>query len=241
MNGRLFNRSIVIRIGSLCVLLTVLLSSTACSTLQHRSTIIDWIDFVKIGDDTYTGLWDGVLRDSDTVTDEAVGTVKKKLEGRVNSPNYRSRSGDAAFLEKGTKLYRVEGFEPEEAVAVRSDEQIGGYKLYVRDGFKELPSSQFGPITETKLASAAIYRIGETQPLRELSGDELERFVKLLRSGTDASDYAWNSPNDPQYYSVVFDTGEPILYTLPIWDDGKKVIFQETRELEAEVRELLAP
>lgn len=95
-----------------------------CSDWQYRATVIDWVDFVKTDDGMYRGQWNAVLRDPDTVTQEIVSTVKKKLDENVHNPDYSSKPGDSAFLNKGTKLYRVEGFEPKDVVALRCGQTI---------------------------------------------------------------------------------------------------------------------
>lgn len=227
------------------IVVTLLISLSllgGCSDWQHRATVIDWVDFVKTDDGMYMGQWNAVLRDSDTVTQEIVGTVNKKLDENVHNPNYSSKPGDAAFLNKGTKLYRVEGFEPEDVVAVQAEDQIGGYKLYVNEGYDGLPEQEFKAILRAMPSSVSVYTWEDNvQPLRIASGAEGQQLVELLQHSVYTPDYSSNTEQDPIYYQIVFDTGEPILYIFSLWDDGTNVMFRESYKAEDQIRSFLTP
>jgi hypothetical protein len=80
--------------------------------LQTTLTIVDWVDFIKFDDITY--LRRGEVRAS--FTDEDLyyfDEVKFKVADNVNDPNYRSKNGDAAFLEEGTTIYSIMGYSPD--------------------------------------------------------------------------------------------------------------------------------
>jgi len=222
------------------VMLLGLLIAAGCSGPRYGN-IIDWIDFVNIGDTAYQGVYNGVLRDPDSVTDEVVGTVGKKLDGNVTDSGYRSRPGDAAFLEKGTKLYRVDGFAPEDLVAVRDEERIGGYRLYAREQYDGLPNEDFDAVLQAKPSSVSIYRWRETEPIRILTGSESETFADYLRQAAYTPEYRSQSQQDPVYYHFVFDTEEPILYTFGLDDDGEQVRFRTDYRVDDGIRELLKP
>jgi hypothetical protein len=74
--------------------------------------LIDWVDFIKFNNITY-------LRSGEVQTsfiDEDLyyfDEVKFKVAGNVNDPNYRSKNGDAAFLEKGMDIYSLTGYSPD--------------------------------------------------------------------------------------------------------------------------------
>ncbi|OWR30782.1 hypothetical protein CDO73_09325 [Saccharibacillus sp. O23] len=226
--------------GLIAILLLGMLMAAGCSGPRY-GTIIDWIDFVNIDGTVYEGVSNGVLRDSGSVTDEVVGTVSKKLDGNVTDSSYRNRSGDAAFLEKGTKLYRVDGFEPEDLVAVHDEEQIGGYKLYAREHYDGLPDEDFDAVLQAKPSSVSIYRWRETEPIRILTGSESETFIRYLKEASHTPNDRSQSSQDPISYQLVFDTEEPVLYTFRIEDDGEQVRFREEYRVDHRIRELLKP
>ncbi|MDQ3855619.1 MAG: hypothetical protein M3281_04405 [Chloroflexota bacterium] len=74
----------------------------------------DWIDFVTLDGIQYvrtTPAPGRELRWEDLGPVHA--TVRFKLHSNVHDVSYRPGDGDAAFLEAGTRLYRVRGFRPE--------------------------------------------------------------------------------------------------------------------------------
>ncbi|WP_172253938.1 hypothetical protein [Saccharibacillus deserti] len=193
-------------------------------------------------DGIYESVWNGVLRDPDTVTDEVIATVRYKLDENVHDSSYRSKPGDAAFLEKGTKLYRVKGFAAEDVLAVRADDQIGGYKLYAREQVERLPEESFQAALRAEPSSVSIYRLGEIQPLRVVSGEAVQPLIRLLQYTTYTPNYRSNvEGKDPTFYKVVFDTGEPVLYTFMLADDGTNVMFREGYQTDDGIRDYLTP
>ena len=76
-----------------------------------QSSTIDWVDFVKLHGKSYTGTFQSVIGDAAAVTPQVVGEVSFKVAEVVTNPSYRTKDGDAAFLDIGTKLYRVDGFD----------------------------------------------------------------------------------------------------------------------------------
>ncbi|HLH63078.1 MAG TPA: hypothetical protein VKV20_15465 [Ktedonobacteraceae bacterium] len=77
----------------------------------QTAVVIDWVDFIKFGGITYVATSPGrplVAGDLGPV----FATIKFKLDGNVQNPNYQSKDGDAAFLNPGTKVYTVKGYKP---------------------------------------------------------------------------------------------------------------------------------
>jgi hypothetical protein len=210
----------------------------------HGNAIIDWIDFVKLNEYTYTGLFEGVIKDPLDVTDEVVGEVKFKVGDVVTNPNYRTKPGDAAFLAIGTKLYRVKGFEPNELIAAAEERQIGGYRLYAEDSFAKTLRMNYKDIPKDRVERVELYRQGEVKAYRTLTGSDQEQFIQLLDSGVDTQDYTpADQDRDPTYYYMVFYTEGPIAYAYSIADDGVNVFFSpwSTRLVDDEIRVFIQP
>ncbi len=78
-----------------------------------RTTIIDWVDFVRFGGITYLAAGD---RGSRALADHNLGSVytrvRHMLYGHVTDPGYHTQEGDAAFLPIGTPLYVVSDYAP---------------------------------------------------------------------------------------------------------------------------------
>jgi hypothetical protein len=210
----------------------------------HGNAIIDWVDFVKLNEYTYTGLFDGVIKNPLDVTDEVAGEVKFKVGDVVTNPKYRTKPGDAAFLAIGTKLYRVKGFEPNELIAAKEERLIGGYRLYAEENFAKTLQLNYKDVPKDKVERVELYRLGEVEAYRTLTGSDQERFIQLLDSGADTQDYTpADRDRDPTYYSMVFYTDGPIAYLYSIADDGENVFFSPwtTRLVDDEIRVFLQP
>jgi hypothetical protein len=105
------------------------LSATHCPSSRKLlpQGAADYIDFVQVGGVTYhaaTRPESGqALRDGDLGTQVAV--VRCKLaEHIVEDPAQRYLDGDAAYLDKGTALYAVNGYRPSFRLAARRDGEL---------------------------------------------------------------------------------------------------------------------
>ena len=85
---------------------------------------LDWSDFVHFEGQYY------LLEeeDSDVALGEVVGRVRCRLIGSGTPADYEVRDGDAAYLDVGTKLYRVVGQPLDEVLAVRFGDQTALYR-----------------------------------------------------------------------------------------------------------------
>jgi hypothetical protein len=103
-----------------------------CPEVAERGSVhIDWVDFVKIGDRSYHLAH--VPSDRQQLDPEQVG--ERIAETRCQLPNdfdqdYQPQDGDASFLEPGTPLFAVEGFDPGFRLAT---EDADGVTLYEVD------------------------------------------------------------------------------------------------------------
>jgi hypothetical protein len=87
----------------------------------------DYVDFVHVSGITYHAsmrpMAGRALRESDLGTQVAV--VRCKLaEHMVEGPDKQHLDGDAAYLDKGTALYAVKGYQPTFRLAARRDDQL---------------------------------------------------------------------------------------------------------------------
>ncbi|PIC66748.1 hypothetical protein CSV71_08005 [Sporosarcina sp. P21c] len=94
------------------LLLPILLLLTACSfNPSPQNTIIDWVDFVKWNDTTYEANYEINKLNKDWETAGEIGEVKYILDGHAGT-NHQTKNGDAAYLQKGTKLFAMKGYDP---------------------------------------------------------------------------------------------------------------------------------
>lgn len=83
--------------------------------------------FIKWDGEDYTALYSGVLADEQYISKE-IGTVNFKVADNVTNTSYKTKDGDAAFHEKGTRLFSIEG--QEDLLAVKDESVVNGYRVY---------------------------------------------------------------------------------------------------------------
>jgi hypothetical protein len=98
----------------------------------RRHHIIDWVNFIRFGGITYVENFDNSTR---PLTESDLGppysTVQFKYVDNVHDPAYSSKygkDGDAAFLDPGTPVYTVKGYDPTFRLATRMDDRIALYE-----------------------------------------------------------------------------------------------------------------
>ena len=99
------------------------------SNTQH--SVIDWVNFIRIGGITYLA---APTRPGRSLTTSDLGpvltTIVFKLDGNVQNPGYQSKDGDAAFLDAGTKVYTVNGYNLTTRLAAQENK---AFTLYEAD------------------------------------------------------------------------------------------------------------
>ena len=100
---------------------------TACGA--RTAVSIMWMDFVQIGEIHYLSVHPPFAEDAGRVIQESdlgpeFARVRFKVDGNVQEADYRPKDGDAAFLEPGTRLFRVKGYAPTFRLAALRDAGI---------------------------------------------------------------------------------------------------------------------
>jgi hypothetical protein len=113
------------------VLVGAILLTAACQLPGSTSTCnaqIDWVNFIQVGSTQYVAgpQTPTVLQEGDLGAMYA--HVKFKVSGNVCDPNYRLKDGDAAFLDAGTPIYRVNGQSPAVQLAAKFNGDIVVYR-----------------------------------------------------------------------------------------------------------------
>lgn len=89
--------------------------------------IIDWVNFIKFNDISYLrrGEVKALFAEEDLYYFDE---IKFKLADNVNDPNYRSKNGDAAFLEEGTLIYSIRGYSPDFRLIAKTGAEMTLYE-----------------------------------------------------------------------------------------------------------------
>lgn len=223
------------------LLLIFVLSGCSDMPFNQPKVVIDWVDFVKWKGTNYMSDWTTVVTSADIIGEE-VGEIAFKVADVVHDSDYRTKDGDAAFLDIGTKLFRVEGYSENEMLAAQDPNALGGYKLYKAEGIQGQDPLDFNALSKENIQKVELYLGQEKKPYKVLKGKELKTFLKLLEEGTDSPGYSPNTRNGyPTYYQMVFDTGEAFGYNQSLDDDGLNVFYypNELRLVDSGIRDLL--
>lgn len=89
---------------------------------------IDWVDFIQLDGITYSRL--GVYAEAPGPPEvgEQIGEVRCRLSGNAGV-HYKSKDGDAAFLDPRTPIYSLKAYAPSFRVAAESP-TVGGFAVY---------------------------------------------------------------------------------------------------------------
>ncbi|KOA19650.1 hypothetical protein CLHOM_17390 [Clostridium homopropionicum DSM 5847] len=145
---------------------------------------IDWINFIQVNDIHYSDVHNYCGRDLTSADiGQKVSEVKFKVSDNVFDTSYKTKDGDAAFLEKGTPIYSIKGYRTEFRLAAyfngkltlyeahyNPKAKIGGDLIDIRDKVKYIGinSEQDG---RTELAAIKDDNIVKTMVDNVLSAD----------------------------------------------------------------------
>jgi hypothetical protein len=206
-----------------------------------RHTIIDWVGFVKLNGNTYEEMYNGVISDPDLVTERVVGVIKFKVDGNVTNPRYSIKNGDAGFLEKGTKLYAIEGLNEEVYIAGVDKNRINGYKVYYND--KDRKGWHFKDLDQQKIISIEIHKGREGENLLvKHEGSAVKSFLNLLNNSIGTNNYQPETKNgDPKSYRMVLFDGGPVAQIHHIFRDDNHYYWSpwDTNILDGAIEDFL--
>jgi hypothetical protein len=180
---------------------------TSCASIndlnQQPVTMIDWVNFIKFNGTTYLA----AQNDAGRVLEQAdlgpeLAQVQFKVADNVTDPGYKTKDGDAAFLEHGTRIYTVKGYAPQMRLAAQHDGQITLYEADTN------PSAKHGgDLLDLRDKVAAIglnsMEDGTTEVGRIVDPQQIAALVELvLAAPVDQSQPP--VAGDGQRYFVVF-------------------------------------
>jgi|SRR5690606_5873685 len=164
----------------------------------------DWIDFVEYDDIQYIRNYENEIKGNLLTVDDIdkeYFEVKRKLSGGINNPGYVSKSGDAAYLDEGTLIYTVKGYDPDFRVAAFQDEDIILYEAYRNKWAKK--GSELLDI-EDKVDSISIMENREEDSEKIATIDDEETVEKLVDMIMEAPVDHSEGVGEEQYYMLTF-------------------------------------
>jgi hypothetical protein len=124
---------------TICLFITIIiLILSGCSSKSEKyGAEIDWVDFIIFNNIHYSGNYYGnnILQESDIEC--KIGKVNFKVSENIRDPEYKIKNGDAAFLEKGTVLYKIRGYKSEFRIAVKQNNKWRIYESAINPKAKK--------------------------------------------------------------------------------------------------------
>lgn len=117
-------------ISLLILILSLTLTSCSFPGLKNTGVMIDWVDFIVLNDINYIRNTDGDYELIEDGIDGIIGEVKFNVSENIKDTEYKVKNGDAAYLPKGTKVYKLKGYKPEFRIAVSIE---GEWRIYEAD------------------------------------------------------------------------------------------------------------
>jgi len=139
-----------------CLMLTA--CSNASESREEPSDMIEWCDFIKFNDITYTSYREAGLKLTKEDLDKELYKVKFNVLNNVHDHTYKIKNGDAAFLPVNTKVYSIKGYNSDFYLAVLNSN--GAIALYVVDNPKAQKGEDLLDIRD-KVESISIKNKGE--------------------------------------------------------------------------------
>ncbi|MEK4630251.1 MAG: hypothetical protein ABS944_13900 [Solibacillus sp.] len=195
---------------------TLSLILTGC--LNETHTEIDWVDFVRFNDTTYYGSYSKEIT-SETDLGEVASIVEFKVAENVTNSSYKIKNGDAAFHEKGTKIYEVKGTEG--IFAVKSDHKINGYQIY-----SEKERNRFDEMDQTTVIKIELYQQLDDGMLLHMNTidnkETIQTLLSILNAGQEDREFEPNwTEHNLDYYHLLFYHGGPIVDSYSLHYDGE--------------------
>jgi hypothetical protein len=229
----------------LAVVLCAVLLLAGCTRDWNplRHTIIDWVDFVKVDGNTYEHLYGTVLADANAISEQVVSEVRFKLDENVTNPNYKSKDGDAAFLEEGTKLYAIKGLTTDHYLAAADTDAINGYKIYFSPNNGERKTWHFKDLIQADVMKIEVYEgYAGNNLIHSYKGVDVQEILSLLNSSEEKEDYQSRTlEGDASAYRVVIYDHSPVAQMHYIYKDDHSYFWHPwgTNVLDEKVGEYL--
>lgn len=208
----------------MCILVLAVISLTAACSQEGTKSVIDWVDFLKIGDKRYIGVYEAVLTNESYLGEEEIGEVKFTVGDVVTKTDYKIKNGDAAYLPMGTKIKAIKGIPSEDVVTVRDENAVNGYKIYINEEKQNDYARSFDEVVKKEIEYIEI--IHDDNVVNQLENQQKTEFMGLLSGGLNMESFTPDQTlGDPMIYSILMYTDGPFAYQYHIYDDHKQIYF----------------
>lgn len=111
----------------LIIVFLLVSSLMGCSFSPKVMMEIDWVDFIQLNGNHYLST-KHVLEKSSVGPE--IAKIRFQVADNVLDPHYEAKNGDAAFLEAGTSVYKVNGYKENFRIAIIHEDKLRIYEAY---------------------------------------------------------------------------------------------------------------
>jgi hypothetical protein len=203
-------------IGLLTIIFPLILAACSIGNNSGTGTLIDWVDFIVLGDIQYVGNYYGDNKLVEGSIDKVIGEVKFNVSNNTKKTDYKLKNGDAAYLPKGTKIYSINGYKPEFRIAVNTEGEWRIYEADTNPGAKK--GEDLLDISDKVLYIGINNETDGTTELGAIKGmTEVGNLVNIvLNSDVDQSSHVY----DGQRYFISFHLQDGSSITKCYWIDS---------------------
>lgn len=221
----------------------LLIYLAGCQPFMGGQAVIDWLDFIQWNGLEYNGVHNSEIADASFIEKE-IGEVRFKVADNVSNPSYQLKDGDAAFHEKGTKLYSIKG--KDNIIAVKDEAAINGYRIYF-DMDNSKYKWHFDDVSLEQVKKIEIFQSATPAGNQQIATIEdkagIENFLEILSNSKEAPAFQPNtSTGDPISYQIILYTDEPITYKYSVHYDGNTYFWypSETAILSDDIQHFIS-
>lgn len=201
------------------LLISVVIIISGCSYVVSPKShvIIDWVDFIKVNDITYQAVHSELGRElQEDDLDGNYTTTTFKVSGNIFDSSYRNKNGDAAFLDEGTLIYKVKGYNPNFRLAAKRENEI---ILYESDNIPDAKTGAdyFDISGKVKYISINSEVDGTTELARIEEPENVNKLINLLLSAPVKDDQI-NGTEGTRYF-LAFHLNDGTVTSHVYWHD----------------------
>jgi hypothetical protein len=121
----------------LILVLTLILSSCTFLGTRNISVSIDWVDIIMLNDIQYIGNYNNGNELTENSIGDVIGEVEFNVSENIKDSGYKVKNGDAAYLPKGTRIYKLKDYKQEFRIAVNIEKEWRIYEADTNPGAKK--------------------------------------------------------------------------------------------------------
>jgi len=198
----------------MALIATIIFILTGCRSINKQQAEIHWVNFIQLDDINYYADYINngrILEEGDL--NGQYDAIAFKVADNIHDPSYKTQNGDAAFLEKGTPVYKIKGYSPKFRVAAYLNNELLIYEAQLNP--KAKTGADFFDIKDKVTYISINSEVnGKTELFSIHDVDKVNRMTDILLNSPVKSNVKINST---ERYFLAFHLTDGTAVTRPYW------------------------